>query len=543
LRVRKSVATAFIGQAGYRPIALLVAALLFLSLLLIPVPSALRAMLVAENPPGYDMLEPGTNTIADSVIYHNNQQAFQAGQYSEATAEIRENSEAIDKVARLALIMVGILVVAAILWGTEALPIGGTVILVAVLMLAFGILPPNEIAKAFLNDAVFFILGLLAVAVGVSRTRLDKRIGLLLLSRISSPLSFALIFLPVLSISSAFLSAHALVALLVPVIMGIYKASCISNGVKQDRTLAIFLLLGVSFAANIGGPGSPAAGARNAIMVGYLADAGFSIGFWEWMKYGLPLVPLWALTVGAYMYIRCKPKFLVKTINPSEVVKREVAKLPRFGGNEAVMAAILVSLVAGWMTLQHSMGMGGVTLTAVCAMFLLRIVNWEDIQGGVAFDVVGLYAAASAIAVGLTFTGGGLWLANEAMAMLPDLMREGNGLIMGVTVMTGTLTNFMSDGATVGVLGPLVLPMAELGNVSVWKLGLALSFASSLANVLVVGTPNNAIVFAMSKDPDTGKKLLSVFDFIKYGLPLTILLLLVMWGWALFGYWSILSWP
>jgi len=373
--------------------------------------------------------------------------------------------------------MVGILVVAAILWGTEALPIGGTVSLVAVLMLMFGVLSPNEIAKAFLNDAVFFILGLLAVAVGVSKTRLDKRIGLLLLSRIRSPGSFALIFLPVLSISSAFLSAHALVALLVPVIMGVYKASCIRNGVEKDKALAIFLFLGVSFAANIGGPGSPAAGARNAIMVGFLADSGFPIGFGEWMRYGMPLVPLWALTVGAYMYLRLKPKFLVKTVNPSEVVKREVAKLPRFGGKEAVMAVILVSLVAGWITLQGSLGMGGVTLTAVSAMFLLRVVVWEDIQGGVAFDVVGLYAAASAIAVGLTFTGGGLWLANEAVAMLPGFMSEGNGLLMGVTVMTGTLTNFMSDGATVGVLGPLVLPMADLGNVSVWKLGLAVSFA------------------------------------------------------------------
>ena len=47
----------------------------------------------------------------------------------------------------------------------------------------------------------------------------------------------------------------------------------------------------------------------------------------------------------------------------------------------------------------------------------------------------------------------------------------------------------------------------------------------------------------MSKDPETGKRLLSVFDFVKYGLPLTILLLLVTWGWALFGYWSWLSWP
>lgn len=543
LKVRRSSAAALIGQSGHRPFILIITALMFLAFVVGPVPSSLIAMVQADNPPGYNMMEPGTKTIADSVIFHNSPQEFIAVQQAGEAGEIEAVPDSGAKVARLALIMVGILLVAAILWGSEALPIGGTVSLVAVLMLVFGVLSPNEIAKAFLNDAVFFILGLLAVAVGISKTRLDKRIGLLLLSRISSPLSFALIFLPVFTISSAFLSAHALVALLVPVVMGIYKASCISNGVKSDRTLAIFLFLGVSFAANVGGPGSPAAGARNAIMLGFLADASYPIGFVEWMKYGMPLVPAWALTVGAYMYIRCKPKFLVKTVNPSEVVKREVAKLPRFGGYEAVMAVILVAMIVGWVTLQGSFGMGGVTLTAVSAMFLLKVVTWEDIQSGVAFDVVGLYAAASAIAVGLTFTGGGLWMANQAVAMLPSFMAEGNGLIMGVSVMTSTLTNFMSDGATVSVLGPLVLPMAELGDVSVWKMGLTVSFASSLANVLVVGTPNNAIVFAMSKDPDTGKKLLNVLDFIKYGFPLTILLLLVMWGWAIFGYWAFLPWP
>ncbi|MCI0866778.1 MAG: histidine kinase, partial [Chloroflexi bacterium] len=126
---------------------------------------------------------------------------------------------------------------------------------------------------------------------------------------------------------------------------------------------------------------------------------------------------------------------------------------------------------------------------------------------------------------------------------LPGPLSEGNGLVMAVSIMTGVLTNFMSDGATVGTLGPLVLPMAEMGDVSIWKMGLMVSFASSFANVLVVGTPNNAIVFAMAKDPDTGKRLLSVFDFIKYGLPLTIFLMLVLWGWALFGYWNFLPWP
>ncbi len=68
-------------------------------------------------------------------------------------------------------------------------------------------------------------------------------------------------------------------------------------------------------------------------------------------------------------------------------------------------------------------------------------------------------------------------------------------------------------------------------------------FASPFANVLVVGTSNNAIAFAMNREPETGERLLSVFDFVRYGLPLPVLLRVVMWCWALFGYWSIRSWP
>ncbi len=550
LHIGKTPAKILMGQAGYRPIALLLAAFFFVFMVLLPVPRSLINLVEEVNPSGYGMMEPDTETIVDSVNYHKNPQAFAAQKPSNVSGsgvsgsmEAAEGLDSSERVARQALIMLAILLVAALLWGTEALPIAGTVTLVAVLMAAFGVLPPGEIAKAFMNDAVWFILGILTVAVGVSKTGLDKRIGLLLLSRIKSARTLAFIFFPACALSAAFLSAHALVAILIPVMMGVYKVTCTANGVKKDRALAIFLFLGICFAANIGGPGSPAAGARNAIMIGFLADAGFPIGFGEWMKYGMPLVPVLALAVGAYMYIRCKPKFLVKSINPSVVVKQEVARLPRFEGKEAVMALILGLLVIAWMTLGETLGMGGVTVMAVCAMFLFRIFNWDDIQRGVAFDVVGLYAAASAIAVGLSFTGAGLWLASETVDMLPGILSGGNGLIMGVSIVTGILTNFMSDGGTVAALGPLTLPMAELGNVSIWKMGLMVSFASSLANVLVVGTPNNAIAFAMAKDPETGKRLLSVFDFIKYGFPLTILLLLLMWGWALFGYWTFLPWP
>jgi len=246
--------------------------------------------------------------------------------------------------------------------------------------------------------------------------------------------------------------------------------------------------------------------------------------------------------IGLYMYLRLKPRFLVKDVNPGKVVRDEVKNMPKFKGQEAAMAVILILLVAAWVLIGEHAGLGGPTLYAVMAMFLFKIINWEDVQSGVAFDVVGLYAAACAMGVALKFTGGALWLASTFVSVLPEFLTKGDGLVIGVSLLTGTMTNFMSDGATVAALGPIVLPMATLANVSVWKVGLITSFSSSFANFLVVGTPNNAICFGMGKDPETGERLLDVMDFVKYGLPVTILAWLVLWFWAVLGYWKFISW-
>lgn len=538
------------GGPGYKPVIILSAAILFIALAIMPPPQSMLDLVTKEKPPGY-ALGKGTTTIVETVNQKLHPDAFKARQAEAQTEEVAGGHDeghaksllSPQEVARLAKITVLILCTAALLWGTEALPLGATDLLIAVLMYLFAVLPINEIARAYMKDAVFFIFGILAVAVGVGKTQLDKRIGLILLSRIKSAKTFALIFFPMISICAGFLSEHALVALLVPVLMGVYKVTCKMYGVEKDRALAVFLILGMCFAANHGGPGSPAAGGRNAIMVGYFMEYGASISFLEWMKYGLPFVPVMSVVIGLYMYLTCKPRFKVKGVNPSEVVKAEAAKMGKLRGREAMMAVILVCLVAAWIILGEHSGLGGPTLYAVVAMFLCRIVRWEDIQGGVAFDVVGLYAAACAMGVALKLTGGALWLANSFVAFLPDFLSKGDNLAIGVSLLTGTLTNFMSDGATVAALGPIVLPMATLAEVHVWKVGLACAFSSSFANFLVVGTPNNAIAFGMSIDPETGERMLDVSDFPKYGIGVTILAWLVLWFWGVFGYWRFLSWP
>ncbi len=535
------------SRPGYKPMFFIIAALAFTFAVMMPPTQGMLDMVKTENPSGYK-LPQGAKTITDTVNKKLRPEAFNADKAGKPAAS-EEGGHAKVKplltsyqVAQMAKLTVCILFLAAFLWGTEALPLGATDILVGVMLYLFAILPINDISKAYMTDAVFFIFGILAVAVGVAKTGLDKRIGLILLSRIKSAKAFAFVFLPMLALSAGFLSEHALVALLIPVLMGVYKVTCKMYGIKKDRALAIFLILGVCFAANHGGPGSPAAGGRNAIMVGYLADYGMPITFLEWMKSGIPFVPVMSWVIGLYMYLRLKPKFMVKEVNPGKVVRDEVKNMPKFRGREVAMAVILVLLVVAWVLIGEHAGLGGPTLYAVMAMFLFRIINWEDVQNGVAFDVVGLYAAACAMGVALKFTGGALWLASTFVSVLPDFLTKGDGLIIGVSLLTGTMTNFMSDGATVAALGPIVLPMATLANVSVWKVGLITSFSSSFANFLVVGTPNNAICFGMAKDPETGERLLDVMDFVKFGLPITILAWLVLWFWAVLGYWKWISW-
>ncbi len=531
------------SSPGYKPVLLFIAAIVFTGLVVIPPPQSMVDLAGKVRPAGYK-LSSGCETITDNINKKHNPEAFAAAKSGEKAESSECRGLLSDReAAQMSKVMLGIFFLAVFLWATEALPLGATDILVGVMMYLFCILPMNEISQAYMKDAVFFIFGILVIAVGVAKTGLDKRIGLILLSRIKSAKAFAFIFLPSIALSASFLSEHALVALMIPVLMGVYKVTCKMYGVEKDRSLAVFLLLGICFAANHGGPGSPAAGGRNAIMVGYLMEYGTSISFLEWMKYGMPFVPLMGIVIGAYMYIRCKPSFKVQGINPSEIVKAEVKRMPKFGGKEAAMAVILILLVSAWIILGEHSGLGGPTLYAVMVMFLFRIIDWDDIQEGVALDVVGLYAAACAMGIGLTFTGGALWLAHAFVSFLPDFIAQGDALAVGISLLTGVMTNFMSDGATVAALGPIVLPMAELANVHVWKLGLACAFSSSFANFLVVGTPNNAIVFGMGKDPATGERLLSVFDFVKYGLPVTILAWLVLWFWTILGYWRFMSWP
>ncbi|MCK5126836.1 MAG: anion permease [candidate division Zixibacteria bacterium] len=530
-----------IGSHNSRPGIIILGALIFALMVLAPSPQRLIEILSTPKTgeitdinvgfSGYRQMENDEN-IAD---YYSRKHKMLSTVNDSLGNEVKVPQTPY-QVSKKARIMLATLVIAALFWASGAVPIGITALLVGVLMYFSGILKPDDIAKAYAKDAVIFIFGVLALAVAISKTGLDRRIGLLLLGPAKSLPRLMFIFLPLLAMTCSLVSEHALVAFIMPLFMMVYVTTIREAGIKQDKALAIMFALTLCYTANSGGPGSPAAGGRNAIMMGILQDYNIAPTFGEWMTYGMPFVPIMALAIGGYFYLRFRSKLKVTALDVAAVVRKASDQIGPMNRNEYLTAAVLIGVIALWIGASDTFGMGGPIILGLVALNIMRILKWRDITS-IHWEVVALYASASAMGKGLAETGGALFLADGFLGILPDFMREGSWLAVATSLFTGLTTNFMSDGATVSAIGPITVPMATISGTHPWMIGFATAFASSFAHMLIIGTPSNAIVYAMAKDPVTGEQLVTLSDFFKHGAVVLVLSFAVLWLWTIFGYW------
>jgi sodium-dependent dicarboxylate transporter 2/3/5 len=531
-----------LGVHNARPGIIALGILLFLAVSLMPAPQSLTSLLSqpkqgekGESIAGYANYRKMKN--GDSINHYYPASAKLYARDAAAKEPVEKQLIAPEQVAFRAKVTIGILLIAALFWATGAIPVGITALLVGALMIFFNVLSPEDVAKSYAKDSVIFIFGVLAISMAIGKTGLDRRIGLLLLGTSTSLLRFSLIFAPMLAVTASFLSEHALVAFIAPILMVVYMGALKTAGLKKDKHLIVMLMLMLTFCGNVGGPGSPAAGGRNAVMLGIFADYGVQLSFGKWVMLGLPFVPVMALTIAVYFYLVLKNKIAVGDLNVAAEIKREARKIGKMTPDEYKAGGVLVLLILLWSFFSSHLGMGGPVLLCIVLLNILGILRWKDISS-IHWDVVALYAAASAMGYGLASTGAALWLASGFLSIMPDAMTSGTGLGISASLLTGILTNFMSDGATVAVVGPITVPMATLSGTSPILVGLATAFASSFAHVMIIGTPNNAIVFSLAKDPETGEQLLTMKDFFVHGLAVLVLSLLVLWGWTFLGYWK-----
>ncbi|MFP4037309.1 MAG: SLC13 family permease, partial [Desulfobacteraceae bacterium] len=218
--------------------------------------------------------------------------------------EVAQDAEA---AARKTMIVLGIIPMAVIFFATEAIPIGLTGILMPTLAYFLHLLPRSMIGKTFAGDAPMFLLGVLAMGVAVVDVGFHKRLAAWLLGWTRGFLVPVFVLCVSMAVVGSFISAHALCAFMTPVMAAVYfgavAAKSSGGHVEHDPALAKFLLFALCFSLNVGGVGSPAAGGRNVIMMGFWSEYEVPMDFFTWMKYGLPLVPILGVMVAVYMLL------------------------------------------------------------------------------------------------------------------------------------------------------------------------------------------------------------------------------------------------
>jgi len=453
--------------------------------------------------------------------------------------------------ASKAMIVLGLIPMAIIYFATEALPIGLTGILMPTMAYFLHLLPRKMIGKTFAGDAPMFLLGVLAMGVAVVDVGLHKRLASWLLGWTKGFLVPIFVLCISMSVVGSFISAHAMCAFMTPVMAAVYFGAVSANSkggkLEHDPALAKFLMFTLCFALNVGGVGSPAAGGRNVIMMGFWSEYNVPMDFFTWMKYGLPIVPVLGIVVAVYMLVLFSRKIKTKDLTPGlKAIKDETKKMGKMTYAEYVTFGMLLLILFLWIVGGEELGLGGPSLLALLIPVVFKTTDWKKILNGISWDAWFMYCGALTLGALLKESGAALWLAQSFLKILGAVgMNEGFGLWVGMSGLSGLMTNFMSDAGTTALLGPIVIPMGIMTGVAgePWAVGLAVAFATSFAHFLIVGTPNNAIVYGLGIYPDTGEKMIHPMDFVKYGFILFLLSMAVVWVVGFLGIYNVVGFP
>ena len=416
-----------------------------------------------------------------------------------------------------------ILVTAAVLWVTEAVPLFVTSIVILLMSLVW-LGPMLERAGAegisngtwtapFFSDVILLFLGGFVLAAGLHKYQLDEQMARLMVRKSKGALPWLIAaILSVTAFLSMWLSNTATAAMMLALTLPIVRK--LPAGSRPRRAL----ILAVPFAANVGGLGTPIGSPPNAIAMEYMRSIGQAPTFANWILAAFPIVGIllvfvWALLVYGY-----------GATGRVEGVDCEPLNLKRSAGRITVLAVAILT-AAGWLTSGwHGLTSGTVALIPVILIFGLRLLTVRDLRG-LSWDV-------------LLLMGGGLCLGTVlAKSQLPDwVITQLNAdgwqayeLMAVLAVAACTISSLMSNTATANLLMPMILGLT-IETKSPFLLVVA--FACSLAMALPISTPPNAMAFSSGE--------LRVADVLKPGalisaVGLAFVLTIGYWWWGLIG--------
>ena len=389
-----------------------------------------------------------------------------------------------------------------VFFATEAVPMPAVALLIGLVQLFFGITSPSMLAKTYAHDAVWFIAGSLALGATLVKYGLDKRVGMLVINLAGTKTrSIVIGILLGTAIPTAFVGEHAVAAMYVPIALALYT---LTNKSTPSPNLGTLLMVTIAVGCMIGGPMSPTGGARNALMIGFLGNMGIDISFMGWISMGFMYTILMSIVMAFLLPFLFKPE--VNDLSDAVgLLKKDLEKHGAMTNQQKVVALVMALVVFLWITdkslvkstLGFSLGLGGIAISGAVLYMLFGLTSWKDYEDKVSWGVIVLYAGCISLGSVFKSTGASSWFADQIMGIVAPLgLDSGAGLVILMCVIGAVLTNLMSAGATVAVIGPVVLDMAQSSGTNPLLVGVGLAISTSMAYWLVIGTPASSIVYA-----------------------------------------------
>lgn len=453
--------------------------------------------------------------------------------------------------------LLALMVFVFVMWITEALPIPVTSLLVLGLAVVLQVpsLEPGSgesasgfIYGAFSSSTLFLVIGGFILAQAMMVHGLDRRFALAVLSIpgvARSTATVAIAFGLVAALVSAFVSNSAAAAMLLPLGLGIVAAigpeiTAVTGEHASRSRFACVTMLMIAYGASVGGLLTPIGSTANVIGLGFLKEqVGVEMGFFEWTARTAPLSITLFIAMCVVLLVMNRPE-VGRLRGATDYVRDARASLgPLSRGEINTLAAFLLAVVL-WVgpslagdgaapgTALHAfqtLDIGTAALIGASVLFFLPIdwqerrftLNWKE-GSDIDWGTVLLVGAGLVLGTLMSNTG----LAEIIGTNIVDLL--GFTSVVPVVIASVAIAIFISEAtsntAAVGVVVPVVIPIAVAAGIDPTLPSVAAVFGASCGFMMPVSTPPNAIVY--------GSGMVPIFRMFRTGIVFDVIAVAVI---------------
>jgi sodium-dependent dicarboxylate transporter 2/3/5 len=424
--------------------------------------------------------------------------------------------------APLAWHTAALVVLMAVWWMTEALPLTATALLPFLILPLMGVMTAGEVAGAYYSPILFLVLGGAFIALAIERTGLHRRLALAILgqSRASAG-SLLLAFMAATALISMIVSNTATALIMMPIAIAVLRANRTPD--FETNGLAGALPMGIAFAASIGGLGTLVGSPTNAIAAGLIEKSvGYELTFAKWAAFGLPVV---AIAIPLAWLILMRVQHVAKGDFDADAAKSSIGEQGAWSSAEKRLVPLIVAVVSAWVFLpliadRLPKGMiedGTIAILGALLLFVIPdgsgrpLLTWKEADRA-PWGVIMMFGGGLALAAGIGASGLDDWL-GEALKPLSGV--HPLVIALALVALVVLVTEFASNVATASGIMPVVASLIVATGGDPALLAVSAALASSWGFMLPSGTGPNAIAWA------TGH--IALPRMLKAGLMLDIL--------------------